>query len=221
MVQWRGAQTLAFLKPWYHEPVSLQASNAQHWEVAELHISGLRRDADDRYVRSFCQGFDLQVVKAGAAALARGVASCLMHVSAEDFPPETTGRRLTFSRRYVLLIASVCLGAMRLVVMCMSASLHGFVVCLSVRFSVGLPMQCCHCICWNWVCVCTVSSMFVSVAILAQARHRVLRRSPLPSPGARRQQRSRAVCVNASPGSPGDLVASPASRCSSAAGRNG
>lgn len=42
------------------------AESTKHWEVVELHISGLGCDADDGYVRNLCQGFDLQLVKATA-----------------------------------------------------------------------------------------------------------------------------------------------------------
>lgn len=40
-----------------------EAENTKHWEVVELHISGLRHTADDAYVRSLCQGTDLHIVK--------------------------------------------------------------------------------------------------------------------------------------------------------------
>lgn len=40
-----------------------EAEGTKHWEVVELHISGLSMDADDAYVRKLCQGFDLQLVK--------------------------------------------------------------------------------------------------------------------------------------------------------------
>jgi len=43
-----------------------EAEKTQHWEVAELLISGLSPDADDRYVKNLCQGFDLHIVKASA-----------------------------------------------------------------------------------------------------------------------------------------------------------
>mmetsp|Transcript_39034 Transcript_39034/g.112122 ORF Transcript_39034/g.112122 Transcript_39034/m.112122 type:complete len:431 (+) Transcript_39034:94-1386(+) len=43
-----------------------QAESSKHWEVVELHISGLSSNADDDYVRNLCQGFDLQIVKAAA-----------------------------------------------------------------------------------------------------------------------------------------------------------
>lgn len=43
-----------------------EAENSKHWEVAELHLSGLRSDANDDYVRDLCQGFDLQLVKVAA-----------------------------------------------------------------------------------------------------------------------------------------------------------
>jgi len=43
-----------------------EAHTTKHWEVVELHISGLRHDADDGYVRNLCQGFDLQIVKVNA-----------------------------------------------------------------------------------------------------------------------------------------------------------
>mmetsp|Transcript_113930 Transcript_113930/g.318287 ORF Transcript_113930/g.318287 Transcript_113930/m.318287 type:complete len:430 (-) Transcript_113930:93-1382(-) len=43
-----------------------QAESSKHWEVVELHISGLGINADDDYVRNLCQGFDLQIVKATA-----------------------------------------------------------------------------------------------------------------------------------------------------------
>lgn len=39
------------------------AENCKHWEVKELHLSGLGIHADDSYVRSLCTGFDLQLVK--------------------------------------------------------------------------------------------------------------------------------------------------------------
>jgi len=40
-----------------------QAADSTHWEVVELHLSGLQQTADERKVRFLCQGFDLQVVK--------------------------------------------------------------------------------------------------------------------------------------------------------------
>jgi len=43
-----------------------EAENSRHWEVVELHISGLGSTADDDYVRGLCQGFDLQIVKVAA-----------------------------------------------------------------------------------------------------------------------------------------------------------
>lgn len=43
-----------------------QAENCKHWEVAELNLSGLHSSANDDYVRSLCQGFDLQLVKVAA-----------------------------------------------------------------------------------------------------------------------------------------------------------
>lgn len=42
------------------------AENTKHWQVLELHISGLSSDADDNYVRNLCHGFDLQLVRATA-----------------------------------------------------------------------------------------------------------------------------------------------------------
>merc|ERR1712079_950954 len=42
----------------YHE-----AESAKHWEVVELHVSGLASDTDDKQLKRFCQGLDLQVVK--------------------------------------------------------------------------------------------------------------------------------------------------------------
>eukprot|EP00406_Dinophysis_acuminata_P075124 CAMPEP_0179246152 /NCGR_PEP_ID=MMETSP0797-20121207/18945_1 /TAXON_ID=47934 /ORGANISM="Dinophysis acuminata, Strain DAEP01" /LENGTH=436 /DNA_ID=CAMNT_0020953729 /DNA_START=72 /DNA_END=1382 /DNA_ORIENTATION=+ len=39
------------------------AENTKHWEVAELQVSGLPRTADDAYLRKFCQGSDLHIVK--------------------------------------------------------------------------------------------------------------------------------------------------------------
>jgi hypothetical protein len=39
------------------------AESTRHWEVIELHISGLREDADEKLVRSLCRDFDLQIVK--------------------------------------------------------------------------------------------------------------------------------------------------------------
>jgi hypothetical protein len=43
-----------------------EAENSKHWEVAELHLSGLHANANDEYVRNLCQGFDLQLVKVAA-----------------------------------------------------------------------------------------------------------------------------------------------------------
>merc|ERR1712032_1452810 len=40
-----------------------KAADCKHWEVIELHISGLRTDSDEEAVRGLCRGFDLQVVK--------------------------------------------------------------------------------------------------------------------------------------------------------------
>jgi hypothetical protein len=41
-----------------------QAESTKDWEVVELHVSGLARDADDRLVKDLCQGCDLHIVKA-------------------------------------------------------------------------------------------------------------------------------------------------------------
>lgn len=41
-----------------------EAESAKHWEVAELHISGLPSHANDAFVRELCQGFELQIVRA-------------------------------------------------------------------------------------------------------------------------------------------------------------
>jgi len=43
-----------------------QAESARHWEVAEIHLSGLGRDANDEYVRDLCHGSDVQLVKVAA-----------------------------------------------------------------------------------------------------------------------------------------------------------
>jgi len=43
-----------------------EAHNTKHWEVVELHISGLGYNADDNYVRNLCQGHELQIVKVNA-----------------------------------------------------------------------------------------------------------------------------------------------------------
>merc|ERR1719498_836489 len=40
-----------------------EAANTKHWEVIELHISGLRDDADEDMVKNLCKDFDLQIVK--------------------------------------------------------------------------------------------------------------------------------------------------------------
>jgi len=40
-----------------------EAASTKHWEVIELHISGLRDDADDNTVKNLCRDFDLQIVK--------------------------------------------------------------------------------------------------------------------------------------------------------------
>jgi len=40
-----------------------EAAGTKHWEVIELHISGLRDDADEGTVKNLCNGFDLQIVK--------------------------------------------------------------------------------------------------------------------------------------------------------------
>jgi hypothetical protein len=40
-----------------------EAANTRHWEVIELHISGLREDADEDMVKDICRNFDLQIVK--------------------------------------------------------------------------------------------------------------------------------------------------------------
>jgi len=40
-----------------------EAESTKRWEVVELHVSGLPRDADDKKVKQLCQGFDLQLVK--------------------------------------------------------------------------------------------------------------------------------------------------------------
>lgn len=39
------------------------AESNKHWEVVELHLSGLPINADDALLRHLCQGFDLQIVK--------------------------------------------------------------------------------------------------------------------------------------------------------------
>lgn len=39
------------------------AHNTKHWEVVELHISGLSLYTDEKAVRDLCNGFDLQIVK--------------------------------------------------------------------------------------------------------------------------------------------------------------
>jgi len=39
------------------------AEGAKHWEVTELHLSGLSRNATDATVKEMCQGTDLQIVK--------------------------------------------------------------------------------------------------------------------------------------------------------------
>lgn len=39
------------------------AHNTKHWEVVELHISGLGLYTDEKAVRDLCNGFDLQIVK--------------------------------------------------------------------------------------------------------------------------------------------------------------
>eukprot|EP00929_Paragymnodinium_shiwhaense_P032591 TRINITY_DN18036_c0_g1_i1.p1 TRINITY_DN18036_c0_g1~~TRINITY_DN18036_c0_g1_i1.p1 ORF type:complete len:460 (+),score=97.46 TRINITY_DN18036_c0_g1_i1:77-1456(+) len=39
------------------------ANNTKHWEVVELHISGLSYYTDEKAVRDLCNGFDLQIVK--------------------------------------------------------------------------------------------------------------------------------------------------------------
>jgi len=43
-----------------------EAESARHWQVAELHLSGLGRDANDDYVRHLCQGTEVQLVKVAA-----------------------------------------------------------------------------------------------------------------------------------------------------------
>lgn len=40
-----------------------EAEGTKHWEVVELHVSGLPCDATDAQMRNLCQGFDLQLVK--------------------------------------------------------------------------------------------------------------------------------------------------------------
>jgi len=40
-----------------------EASQTKHWEVIELHISGLRENADENTVKNLCRDFDLQIVK--------------------------------------------------------------------------------------------------------------------------------------------------------------
>lgn len=40
-----------------------EAASTTHWEVIELHISGLRETADDDTVKNLCKDFDLQIVK--------------------------------------------------------------------------------------------------------------------------------------------------------------
>lgn len=43
-----------------------EVENTKHWEVIELHLSGLPSNADSDMVKRLCQGFDLQIVKAVA-----------------------------------------------------------------------------------------------------------------------------------------------------------
>lgn len=40
-----------------------EAACSKHWEVIELHISGLRENADENTVKNLCRDFDLQIVK--------------------------------------------------------------------------------------------------------------------------------------------------------------
>lgn len=40
-----------------------EAASTKHWEVIELHISGLRETADEAMVKNLCKDFDLQIVK--------------------------------------------------------------------------------------------------------------------------------------------------------------
>jgi len=40
-----------------------EAASTKHWEVIELHISGLRDNADENTVKNLCRDFDLQIVK--------------------------------------------------------------------------------------------------------------------------------------------------------------
>jgi len=40
-----------------------EAESTKHWEVIELHISGLRDNADENTVKNLCRDFDLQIVK--------------------------------------------------------------------------------------------------------------------------------------------------------------
>jgi hypothetical protein len=40
-----------------------EAAGTRHWEVVELHLSGLRDDADENTVRALTRNFDLQIVK--------------------------------------------------------------------------------------------------------------------------------------------------------------
>mmetsp|Transcript_104813 Transcript_104813/g.165435 ORF Transcript_104813/g.165435 Transcript_104813/m.165435 type:complete len:435 (+) Transcript_104813:46-1350(+) len=40
-----------------------EAESTRHWEVVELHVAGLREDADEILVRSLCRDCDLQIVK--------------------------------------------------------------------------------------------------------------------------------------------------------------
>lgn len=40
-----------------------EAANTKHWEVVELHISGLPETADENTVKNLCRDFDLQIVK--------------------------------------------------------------------------------------------------------------------------------------------------------------
>lgn len=40
-----------------------EAASTKHWEVIELHISGLRDNADENTVKNLCRDFELQIVK--------------------------------------------------------------------------------------------------------------------------------------------------------------
>jgi hypothetical protein len=76
-----------------------QAQNAKHWQVAELFLSGLPRNGDEKMVRNLCQGFDLQLVRVTidsdpVSYLCKGRAKIMVRYNPMRDPIEALARQL-------------------------------------------------------------------------------------------------------------------------------